>query len=783
MGRRPWRWLGRDEHVRPPSAPVVEEKRPRSRLLVRALMVASLCGTVLVAGEAFFGKRQEWAASLDLSDHATVWISILMATYAATFLAYYRPRRLEARPFALVAAIGLALITFVLGLAAYWDCQGQEAWLWTPVSNMIALFFGSVASPFGDGQPCAGPVPVALQAARLTAVLATVTAGAAAIVAVFRDQWDRIRVRFARDVVVVVGLDAQSIRILEALAADPAVTEMVVGVDTEVGTPYAAEARAHGARVLVGSTSDESWLTSTLRAPRIRAAYLLSPRPDENLALLETVDAQVRDKARGSGWSQPARVIVRLDDRWEADHWRRAHILKSGGVLLDTIGVMQVTANLLIERASEAGVDSLVVLGNSALASAVVDELAQLWREEATLVSPRRFDVALVDPEADLLWLDHEFHERSLGNEPLHVVRRAEAASAAVIAGAVDAASSGRAAPEHVVVLDCREPSAESYRSAQRISASRPDWTVLVWREESRGIDRPTMRNLVPFGLTLLAGDEVPEDGWTRLARRLHTQYVEGREADKPTRLPWDQLDEFLKVSNLRQVARTLYIAEQAGRTWSPGDGGSIPSPLTADEIATYARLEHDDWFAYYRDHGWVQGPDDYALKQNPYLQPWDDLDEEDRRSTIKGVTNSLEQLTTLGYQPFAPGSPLHLMARLGRYRRRGLVTAVREESGWTWTTKAGDVLSAEAGDWRVEADGRTWSVRDDAFRATYRQVEGDQWERTGEVTAREVVTGESVATLEGPVTAAPGDWVVEDAEGRRWVVPGEQFDQGYAPL
>ena len=775
--------LGRSRttEASPAGIDAVPGATPRlAKALLVVLVVTSLLVTGALALEAGLDGSFGWWGWCPAT-RATVALTVLLLLYVATFYAYWRPRRLQARPFALVTAIGLAIVSGVLGIVSYWGCEGGEAWLWTPVNQTLALFIGNVADPFGSAPSCPETTPVALQAARITALLATLTTVVAAIARVFRDQWDRLQVRLTRAVVVVVGLDSHSMRILEVLAKDPDVTQMVVGVDTEVGAPSAAEARAFGARVLIGNKADLSWLR-TLGRTTIRAAYLLSSRPEENLSCFDHVEGLARNRAQGkSRWSESSRVIVRLDDRWEADHWRRAHVLKSGGVLLDTMGVLQVTAQELIDHALERNVDSLVLLGNSPLASAVVDELAQHWREQSTLASPRTFAITLVDPEAEVLWEDHAFHERSFGNEPLQVTRSSGVAHAHVIAQAMASSTPDGNGPTSVVVIDCREPSDAQYRSAQRISAARPDWQILVRREDLVGIGtRPTMPNLVPFGLTLVGRDGVPEDGWTRIARRLHTQYVEGADDPKnPATRPWDELDEFFKVSNLRQVARTLFIAEAAGRTWDPGDG-SRRLPLTREEIETFAHLEHEDWRAYYEANGWTLGEKPSGHKRSPYLKPWDELGEL-TEGTITGVTNSLEQLTTLGYHPFAKAEPNGSNGASDRYRRQGVVTAVRQDRPWTWTTASGDLLSAAAGDWRLEADGRTWSVRDDAFRATYLHLDGDRWERVGLVTARQVTTTERVDTLEGLVNAQPGDWVVEDDERRRWVVPAEQFPQGYA--
>jgi len=91
--------------------------------------------------------------------------------------------------------------------------------------------------------------------------------------------------------------------------------------------------------------------------------------------------------------------------------------------------------------------------------------------------------------------------------------------------------------------------------------------------------------------------------------------------------------------------------------------------------------------------------------------------------------------------------------------------------------------MSAAAGDWEVRNEGgRSWSVRDDIFHATYEYVGGHCYRRTGFVHAREARDCETILTLEGPVTAHESDWVLRGDHHDRWVVPGEKFTQRYEP-
>lgn len=89
--------------------------------------------------------------------------------------------------------------------------------------------------------------------------------------------------------------------------------------------------------------------------------------------------------------------------------------------------------------------------------------------------------------------------------------------------------------------------------------------------------------------------------------------------------------------------------------------------------------------------------------------------------------------------------------------------------------------MRANAGDWAVHEDGKIWSVRDDIFRDTYEPAGDGKWQRSGCVQARPAQAGETIDTLEGPATAADGDWVVRGEAGEQWPVPADEFARRYA--
>lgn len=114
------------------------------------------------------------------------------------------------------------------------------------------------------------------------------------------------------------------------------------------------------------------------------------------------------------------------------------------------------------------------------------------------------------------------------------------------------------------------------------------------------------------------------------------------------------------------------------------------------------------------------------------------------------------------------------------RWRSRVAVRAIRVEHASDWTTSRGDVLHANAGDWWVIDGDDRWSVVDSIFRETYRRVDDDQFQKIAAVTAVPMSEAFTVATLEGPASGGPGDWLLRNASGECWPVTRAEFERRY---
>jgi hypothetical protein len=193
------------------------------------------------------------------------------------------------------------------------------------------------------------------------------------------------------------------------------------------------------------------------------------------------------------------------------------------------------------------------------------------------------------------------------------------------------------------------------------------------------------------------------------------------------------------------------------------------------------ARAEHQDWCRYYRGAGWRHGSvRDDASKVHDKLVDWPTIEADPSLldSALSSLAATLSKLRELGYR----SRPVADTSQWQRFRRIGTVIAEQQPTAWTWTTQSGHTMQGDAGDWlaRDPDGGDSWSVRDAIFRSQYEHIDGHRWRRIGMVLARPARDGETVDTLEGPVTASAGDWVVKGDAAEQWPVPRDEFDRRY---
>jgi hypothetical protein len=766
------------------------------------VMIAWLCVVAAVpAAATWLPTSLRWIGGPGSITTIAIVVTIIIALCVLRIRAH-NARRSGNIPVVVVA--GLAATSAVLGASSVWYCRdAAHPAFFQPLLWTISIVKGGGGDFALTKGPCPATTPDALWVARLAADGAIFTGVAGVVIALFRSQVDRIRVRRARSVTAVVGVDQETRSMIKAIAATNQSKALVV-ITNGPDDPGAQEARLHGGRVVSVDLSDPESLATLSLWRRLHRLYLMSPDPPTNQARLDVI---TRTLAK-VGHRQRLPLTVRVDDPWQAEAWRAEQL---GGTdtrwAADAVGKYEVTAHWLLENLIALGtIERVFICGASELTLALCADATQRKLERDYYSEP---DVnalpalSLVGEEADEYLRDHEFHRRQLGfaSAGPTIDATPQPPTMSALMGLIgDSGGPGNA----VIFVDDQSSGPSNARSTgTRLAARFPTTPIYIWdaAAQMKSDPLPIVGRLRTYRLALDVPEGQAQDVWERAARLIHQHYVASLDPEPdppPARLPWPDLSDFYKGSNRRQVANALWMVEKiAEHTWNTW--GDPPTPLGVDEMSKLSALEklahmgfdrdaamkmakeeHEDWCRFYTHHDWEYSPvrNDAERKHN-YLIDWPRGDpkkftaaqKEVVDRTVKGLAATLWSLRQLGYR----SRPVWQ-----QFTRVGTVTAEQQDAPWTWVSKSGHTMQARAGDWRVQANGETWSVRDKIFRATYERIRGDQWRRHGIVSARLARPGEIIETLEGPTAASDGDWVVRGSDGELWPVPAQEFAERY---
>ena len=168
-------------------------------------------------------------------------------------------------------------------------------------------------------------MPAALEIARLLAIATTLTTALAAALTLFRAQVDRFAIWRAHSLTVVVGVDEETVSMVRALMGTLGDGETLVAL-AETGHNSAARAiQEMGGRVREINLNEAGGLSKLRLWTRLDRLYLLSADPVQNLQMFRVIDAEIAT-AQAERIRLP--LIVRIDDPWQAEVWRRSFLAR-----------------------------------------------------------------------------------------------------------------------------------------------------------------------------------------------------------------------------------------------------------------------------------------------------------------------------------------------------------------------------------------------------------------------------------------------------------------------
>jgi len=749
--------------------------------------------------------HQEWWR-IGLRPGSNRTLLVAAAVWFVAWLCYWRPRRLQMQLVGLTTIVAMVVIGAVLSVAALAPCRGGQSG--TGVADWVLDLYVGQPPPAYQTPVCRGQPPLALQLGQAVCLGATLVGALTAAAVLWQQPVGRLRARVARDATVFTGLDAMTMPLLRRLAEAGRPGRIVV-IEPDGAHPLLEEARATGARVMIGNPASPRVLRPVLagwRGCALSYLYALQRDVPENEAVLAAAHA-ILCRYRPDPERQP-HLVARIDDPRHADHWRGWHSGTSSGWFEDALSSQESTACALLNKVFRTRARRLLLCGDSTLALAILLELARRAWERRELIEAAG-DGRAAHPDAILdgadgqvlaplplervLLLDRraeDLRREYLATSPQSVVEALPVVTAHPEAwqdqllAMLDAMAPAEAAGIAVVVADTFSES--RMHEAGRVARLHSDIPVFVLTSDRVAATGAIFDLLQPFQRTLLVDGEVPEDTWTRVARHWHECY---RLSHPPvpgdprtlTGRPWSDLEDFIRQDNILQLRSIMSAAVARGRRWIPSRGVAPGSfiELNDHDVEQIARAEHTRWYQRRLAAGWsANGQRGTGARVNRRVVPWTALPAEDRAASIEYLRSQLAQLEDVGFMPIVPeGGP----PEAAEFLRIGTVRARRLHARRPWTRLSGDELSGDAGDWRVvDERGNERTVRDVEFRASHEPLGGVRWRRTGTYHAWQVSDDLVLRTMEGRARARPGDWVVEGHRGERWPVTDDQFRRTY---
>jgi hypothetical protein len=792
-------WMGRRVRARLARVHVGQ----RAAWVLPALLAAAVTGYLAwggwvsaADGHWLYVSPVWWRAGLRPGNEVTPLV--LVAAWLVALLCYWWPRRLQTQTVGLTIVVTMGAIGGVLTTASLAPCRGVQSG-GAVAGWVLDLYVGNPPSfPLGA---CHAP-SLAYQLGGPVSLAATLTGVLAVAAVLWREPVGRLRARLVSDATVLTGLDTLTMPLLQQLARTRRRGSIVV-IEPDSNHPLLEEARATGARVMIGDPAVPRVLQPVLAGRRgcaLSYLYALREEVAENEAVLDAAAVVLR-RYRPDPQRQP-HLVARIDDPRHAGHWRGWHSGTSTLWFEDALSPHEATACALAGQIFATGARTLILCGDSTLALAILLELArrawewqQLTQAAAQPEAAGASDRPLPLPLERVVLLDRraeDLRREYLVTSPQSIV----AALPEVIADPdpwqeallprLDAMTPAEAAESAVVVTDT--PAEGSMHEAGRVARLHPGIPVFVLTSDGAGRSEAIFDLLRPFQRTLVVDGEVPEDTWTRVARHWHECFRLSHPAAPGdprtlTRRPWAELDDFIRQDNILQLRSVMTAVVSRGRRWVPARAvprGSFIE-LSDRDLEEIARIEHSRWYHRRLKAGWTaphSGGSTSTSLVNSKVVPWNDLPAHERTASIDYLRSQLTQLEDVGFMPIVPaGGP----PEAAEFRRIGTVRARRLRSRRPWTRRTGDELWGDTGDWRVFDDaGDERMVRDLEFRASHERLRGEFWRRTGTFRAWQIREELVLQTMEGRATALPGDWVVEGRGGERWPVSDAQFRRSY---
>jgi voltage-gated potassium channel Kch len=556
----------------------------------------------------------------------------------------------------------LAIVLGYIGSAKYFAITGQTRSVWDTLYTTLQLFVlesGEISAQVGWQ----------LQVARFLAPFMTIYTILQVGAIIFREQIELLRMHFLKDHIVICGLGRKGYLLAKAFRRRG---ERVVVIERDTGNDFIVQCRQNNIMVLTGNATDLALLRQA-KVNQSRNVICVCGDDGTNAQIAAIIHGLIRQR-KGKTLSCLVHIFhlelynllrEREISMGELDAFRLEffNVFESGSRVL-----LQDTFSFNTVNSVSGDNPHIVVVGVGHLGESLVLNLARTWWEKRT-GSANRPRITLVDDQAkmkkELLTLRYPQLEEACEIVPEQIdIKDPDFERARFLfnnEGSLDVTEVYICLDDDSNALKAALTLLKKLRSSEIpivVRTSNESGLTALLRKSN--LEQGGYSNIQPFGLLdrTCTPELISSCTYEVLARAVHQQYVDN-ESEKgltpetnPSMVPWENLPETLRESNVNQVEHIRVKLEAIGCDIAVTNEWEVaPFRFSPDEIELMAQMEHERFIAERLRQGFRYAPLKDFVKKSPSLIPWQKLSDSEKDKDRNSIRHLPEILAKARFQ------------------------------------------------------------------------------------------------------------------------------------
>ncbi|MCB2210394.1 NAD-binding protein [bacterium] len=502
-----------------------------------------------------------------------------------------------------------------------------------------------------------------LDVARYLIPALTVFTAFQAVIDLFREQTQWVRLWGLHEHVIVCGMGRRGRCLVDSLIA---AGERVVVIEKDIEPATAAEYRRQGLILLEGDATEIETLHSA-RVHKAKALICLLREDRQNLSVAHRAYGLVRDERE-----QDLRCIVHLTHQNLMKLVRRSELMLQAEdhFVLEIFNTYDDMARMILNEdpgwaeAGDGGAPTMLILGLGQLGSNILHQAAYRWYA-AGQKHKLRFLIADWQADQRIKALQQDFPELVEVCElvPLQVDLSSNHQLRDGLLPMIRWQDIDRA----YICLGDPVLAIQVYFNLQQINGlSKVPTAVRLSADSGLAdvIESPVAGvvkengSLRLFDLTeaTCSASQILGGAHRRLAKKLRENYIlsqNSADATEQLGLHWAQVPAAERESNEQQARRLHKLLTAHGYALNPlYDWSARTFSFPETQVDSMAKMEHTLWCEWKQEQGWQHGDRrDDQNRIHPDLCPWEDLPSEEKEKSIQFIRSIPSVLADLGFQ------------------------------------------------------------------------------------------------------------------------------------